>query len=165
MPLDANGIHIFSETDDEPTFSDLLNLLGSSVSTKVAAMLSNIGTTLTAVSVADLAGVIGTDLVVTGAAVNVPAGTWLLHAGVSGQVHVVDGIRAAIRNVTAGAVVAGSDGPRGQVSAANVPLPLMTANVVVSPVALTTYAPLLRRNGASTPTAKLGSFLTAVRLK
>lgn len=40
--LDANGIYIYDEADDEATFSDLLNLGGQSVSDAIAAL----GTTL-----------------------------------------------------------------------------------------------------------------------
>lgn len=35
MPLDSNGVHLYDETENEATFSDVLNLLGNSVSTQV----------------------------------------------------------------------------------------------------------------------------------
>lgn len=56
MPIDANGIHQYTEDDEEALFSELLNLLAASTSTRVGA----IATTLSRLGFAVAAGTLAT---------------------------------------------------------------------------------------------------------
>jgi hypothetical protein len=58
MPLDANGIHIYDESEAFDTASELLNALGGSVSTRLGA--------LTAGQIPDVAAIIQTSQVASG---------------------------------------------------------------------------------------------------
>jgi hypothetical protein len=151
---DPNGIYQYTEDDLASPFSDTLNKLAGTTSTKVAALAAGItkitAKVLEASEAAAYTGTAGQPLILAGPSLVLTPGKWLLKAGVTVRnATALDYASCGIWNASAPAELARSRGSAGQVQNTAQPVPLESRWTYVSVSSNTQVCPVGFPNGAT----------------